>query len=121
PVLVHVNNLTQPLGHSTSGSHERYKSEDRLRYEQEADCIAHFIRWILENGISDEEQIAQLKQKAREYTIEKKNVAWNRVKTQMAEWKQKLQIVVNAMAEKEKAAFSTIVRELETTLNPGLS
>ena len=49
PVIVHVNELTQPLGHSTSGSHERYKSEERLKWEKDYDCIKKMRQWILDN------------------------------------------------------------------------
>ena len=50
PVLVHVIEVTQPQGHSTSGSHERYKSKERLQFEHDFDCNVHFKKWILENG-----------------------------------------------------------------------
>ena len=54
PVLVHVTELTQPLGHSTSGSHERYKSKERLDWEIENDCNKKMREWILSNGFSVE-------------------------------------------------------------------
>ncbi|TCI91826.1 alpha-ketoacid dehydrogenase subunit alpha/beta [Tenacibaculum sp. M341] len=54
PVLIHVKELTQPQGHSTSGSHERYKSKDRLQWEQEFDCITQMRKWILEFELTDE-------------------------------------------------------------------
>ena len=57
PVLVHVTELTQPLGHSTSGSHERYKSKQRLQWEKEHDCNLKFREWIISNGISNEESL----------------------------------------------------------------
>ena len=50
PVLVHITELTQPLGHSSSGSHERYKSAKRLAWEKEYDCISQFKNWILNNS-----------------------------------------------------------------------
>ena len=52
--MIHVTELTQPLGHSTSGSHERYKSKERLNWEKNHDCNLKFREWILSNGISDE-------------------------------------------------------------------
>ena len=57
PVLVHVTELTQPQGHSTSGSHERYKSEDRLAWEQNHDCLRTFKQWILENKVCSLEEL----------------------------------------------------------------
>ena len=55
PVLIHVKELTQPQGHSTSGSHERYKSEERLEWEREFDCIAQMRKWILEFELTDDQ------------------------------------------------------------------
>ncbi len=55
PVLIHVKELTQPQGHSTSGSHERYKSPERLQWEQDFDCITKMRAWILEFELNDEE------------------------------------------------------------------
>ena len=60
PVLLHVNEMTQPLGHSTSGSHERYKSKDRLAWELEYDCISQFRSFILANQLADEATLDQL-------------------------------------------------------------
>jgi len=60
PVIVHVVELTQPQGHSTSGSHERYKSEERLNWERSNDCNVKFRAWILENNIATEEELKAL-------------------------------------------------------------
>ena len=60
PIIIHVKELTQPLGHSTSGSHERYKTEKRLLWENKYDCLSKFREWILANKIVDEIQIKQL-------------------------------------------------------------
>ena len=59
PVLVHVTELTQPLGHSTSGSHERYKSKERLEWERENDCNKKMREWILSNGFSVEKDLIE--------------------------------------------------------------
>ena len=60
PVLVHVTELTQPLGHSTSGSHERYKSKERLDWERENDCNKKMREWILSNGFSVEKDLIEI-------------------------------------------------------------
>src|SRR5256714_2490668 len=57
PALIHVTEMTQPQGHSTSGSHERYKSKERLRFEAEYDCVARMRDWIIESGIASESQL----------------------------------------------------------------
>ncbi len=59
PALVHVTEATQPLGHSTSGSHERYKSAERLNWEKEFDCLVQFRKWILAEGLASEKQLDQ--------------------------------------------------------------
>jgi 2-oxoisovalerate dehydrogenase E1 component len=81
PVLVHVKEVNQPQGHSTSGSHERYKSEDRLKWESEYDCIQKFKEWILAFNadgltISNEAEIEQIQKEAKERVREAKNAAW---------------------------------------------
>ena len=65
PVIIHVKELTQPLGHSTSGSHERYKSEKRLTWENKYDCLSKFREWILANKIVNEIEINQLEVDAK--------------------------------------------------------
>tara|TARA_Y100000991_G_scaffold215425_1_gene205816 strand:- start:2778 stop:5174 length:2397 start_codon:yes stop_codon:yes gene_type:complete len=66
PVIIHVNELTQPLGHSTSGSHERYKSKERLEWEKEYDCIKKFREWILENKIVTSKELDKIESDSKE-------------------------------------------------------
>jgi 2-oxoisovalerate dehydrogenase E1 component len=77
PVLIHVIELTQPLGHSTSGSHERYKSKDRLQWEKDHDCNLKLREWIISNGISDEESLNAMESEIKSNIKEAKNKAWN--------------------------------------------
>ena len=65
PVLVHVKELTQPLGHSTSGSHERYKSKKRLECEKEFDCNSKMREWIITNQISDEKELKSIEESVK--------------------------------------------------------
>ncbi|MDD2984065.1 MAG: thiamine pyrophosphate-dependent enzyme [Crocinitomicaceae bacterium] len=81
PVLVHVQEVNQPQGHSTSGSHERYKSEERLRWETEFDCLAKFKEWILSfevqgTKIASAEELEVLEKEAKEKVRDSKNKAW---------------------------------------------
>ncbi len=76
PVLVHVEELTQPQGHSTSGSHERYKSKDRLEWEADFDCLLKMREWILANEISTEEQLNQIENEAKEAVKIARTDAW---------------------------------------------
>ena len=76
PVLIHVKELTQPLGHSTSGSHERYKSNERLEWEKEFDCNSMMRKWIIENGIANEEELLALENEIRKDIRLAKQNAW---------------------------------------------
>src|SRR5690625_6393471 len=78
PALIHVMDMTQPLGHSTSGSHERYKSKERLEWERENDCIVKFDEWIIQNELASAEELEQLKLEAVRVAREAKNNAWNK-------------------------------------------
>ena len=76
PVLIHVTELTQPQGHSTSGSHERYKSEDRLQWERDNDCNKRFREWILENNIAVEDDLLILEKNIKKEVRVAKKEAW---------------------------------------------
>lgn len=81
PVLVHVKEVNQPQGHSTSGSHERYKSEERLQWETDFDCLQKFKEWILNfnsNGaiIATDEELETIQKAAKTSVREQKNAAW---------------------------------------------
>jgi pyruvate/2-oxoglutarate/acetoin dehydrogenase E1 component/TPP-dependent pyruvate/acetoin dehydrogenase alpha subunit len=77
PVLIHVKELTQPQGHSTSGSHERYKNADRLAWETEFDCLKQMKKWFVENGFSTEETLDSIASQAKKDVLEGKKAAWN--------------------------------------------
>jgi len=76
PALFHVDDVTQPQGHSTSGSHERYKTPERLEWEREWDCVKKFKEWIIDNSLGDEEAMNEIENGAKEFVRESKNHAW---------------------------------------------
>ncbi len=76
PVIIHVTQLTQPQGHSTSGSHERYKSPERLQWEKEHDGIVKMRQWILENELADEETLDQIENEAKKIAKQAAKTAW---------------------------------------------
>ncbi|WP_118974121.1 alpha-ketoacid dehydrogenase subunit alpha/beta [Taibaiella koreensis] len=78
PALFHVQEVTQPQGHSTSGSHERYKSRERLEWEKEMDCVKKLREFILENAIANEEELVAVEEKAKDYARTCKQDAWNK-------------------------------------------
>jgi pyruvate/2-oxoglutarate/acetoin dehydrogenase E1 component len=77
PVLIHVKELTQPQGHSTSGSHERYKNAERLAWETEFDCLKQMKKWLVENGFSTDENLDSIASQAKKDVLEGKKAAWN--------------------------------------------
>ena len=76
PCLVHVTELTQPQGHSTSGSHERYKSAERLEWEQAFDCNLKMREWLLQSGIAEEEELTDLEKEAKDFVRQEQRRAW---------------------------------------------
>jgi pyruvate/2-oxoglutarate/acetoin dehydrogenase E1 component/TPP-dependent pyruvate/acetoin dehydrogenase alpha subunit len=78
PALFHVEEVTQPQGHSTSGSHERYKTPERLAWEREWDCNRKFREWILANALADEESLSDIEMEAKRSVIESRKVAFER-------------------------------------------
>src|SRR5690554_6111536 len=77
PVLIHVQELTQPQGHSTSGSHERYKNEERLKWEVDFDCIRQMKLWMLASDIASEEELNEMHEEIKKQVLEGKKNAWN--------------------------------------------
>ncbi len=76
PSIVHVVDMTQPTGHSTSGSHERYKSAERLQWEKDYDCLLQFAKWIVNNKIATQEELDNILQEIKESVKQSKKEAW---------------------------------------------
>jgi pyruvate/2-oxoglutarate/acetoin dehydrogenase E1 component/TPP-dependent pyruvate/acetoin dehydrogenase alpha subunit len=76
PAIIHVHELTQPQGHSTSGSHERYKSEERLTWEAEFDCLVKFREWIIESKLASANELDQIEDEERNQVEETRKEAW---------------------------------------------
>ncbi len=120
PILVHVEEVTQPQGHSTSGSHERYKSKERLDWESEFDPIAKFREWILEKELANEAELDEIHIQAKNEVKEAKKSAWN---TYLASIKNELaevaEIIGTMAAESGDAeALESIQKELKATMDP---
>ena len=90
PVLVHVTEVTQQLGHSTSGSHERYKSPERLAFEQEYDCNRRFGEYLVREGIATPEQLAALETRANDDVDEQVAEAWAAVRARANAYRDEL-------------------------------
>ena len=131
PVLIHVKELTQPQGHSTSGSHERYKSKERLNWEKEHDCIAKMREWILdfeletEDGevlrfVDSEEDLIILEKQAKKEVVNAKRNAWNaylnEIKSEVADLAQILE--KTASKSKNGTFISKYKKDLITNVEP---
>lgn len=120
PVLFHVEELTQPQGHSTSGSHERYKSKDRLAFEQEYDCIAQFKKWITENAIASIDELDAIENQAKEAVKQARRKAWDDflgpIKKQVAEAAALLSDIANST--EHKATIESIKTNLVALPDP---
>jgi len=114
PVLIHVTELTQPQGHSTSGSHERYKTEERLIWERENDCNKRFREWILSNKIAEEEELLVLEKKIKlEIRMARKD-AWSEFLNPHKEAKKAIVSLLDAAAtaSSNKAFITKIKNDL---------
>ncbi|MDX1617540.1 MAG: thiamine pyrophosphate-dependent enzyme [Balneolaceae bacterium] len=76
PVLIHVQEVTQPQGHSTSGSHERYKSEKRLEWEEKYCCISQMKKWIIREKMASKKELEEIEEEAKEFVKNEQNAAW---------------------------------------------
>jgi pyruvate/2-oxoglutarate/acetoin dehydrogenase E1 component/TPP-dependent pyruvate/acetoin dehydrogenase alpha subunit len=125
PVLVHVKEVNQPQGHSTSGSHERYKNEERLKWESEFDCINKFREWILAfnadgNTLASAEELDTISKEAKSFVNEQKKEAWNlflqETKSELEEATKLLEAV--ASASSKSAFIQKEIDHLAKTINP---
>lgn len=90
PVMVHVTELTQPLGHSSSGSHERYKSKERLEWEKEYDCNLKMREWILNEGLAKEAELIKMEEAALKEVRAAKRASWEAYQAPIFKQKAKL-------------------------------
>lgn len=97
PVIFHVEELTQPQGHSTSGSHERYKSPERLAWEKEWDCIKKMRDWILENALADEATLATIENDAKRHVKEARDRVWQEYISPIKQQVQQTQAVIESL------------------------
>ncbi|MFD2287830.1 transketolase [Pedobacter petrophilus] len=114
PVFIHVTELTQPQGHSTSGSHERYKSKDRLTWESEYDCLLKMREWMLESAIATEEEIADTEKKAKVFVRNAQKEAWNEFLDSIKPEQKKVIDLISALAQ-HQPELAKIAAQLSAT------
>jgi pyruvate/2-oxoglutarate/acetoin dehydrogenase E1 component/TPP-dependent pyruvate/acetoin dehydrogenase alpha subunit len=120
PVLIHVNELTQPQGHSTSGSHERYKSKERLAWEIDFDCLTKMRQWMIENNIFTDEEAKSIEKDIKKQVRLGKQNAWaSFVKPQKEEQNQVVALLKSAAEKSNNKAFiNKLSDELEVIKEP---
>lgn len=125
PVLVHVKEVNQPQGHSTSGSHERYKSEDRLQWEQDFDCLQKFKSWILKfeiggSKLATEDELNEIHENAKKEVRDAKNAAWKALTADIQLDLNSAVEVLQKVAEQStnKVFVEKEIADLKSTMNP---
>lgn len=120
PVLIHVDQMTQPQGHSTSGSHERYKSKERLQWEKDWDCIVKFRDYIISNDIANDDALDQIESEAKAEVKRQKDAAWNEFSGEIKKEIQEVVQLLKTTAEKStrKVVLLQMAEDLIKTLNP---
>lgn len=117
PALFHVEEITQPQGHSTSGSHERYKTTERLAWEKEWDCLKQMREWLIENNLAEEEELTAIEEKAVQHVREGKQKAWEKYMQPIKEKVEEAITVLNEAAE-QHPGFASFSKELVALREP---
>jgi pyruvate/2-oxoglutarate/acetoin dehydrogenase E1 component/TPP-dependent pyruvate/acetoin dehydrogenase alpha subunit len=117
PAVFHVEEITQPQGHSTSGSHERYKGVERLAWEKEWDCLRQFKSWILSNALADEAELEQVETEAKEQVKQGKQRAWEKYNEPIAQQVATTQQLLDNIKEGHPA-IQEIITGLATNKEP---
>ncbi len=115
PTLIHIEEVTQPQGHSTSGSHERYKNAKRLAWEEQYDGNHQFRNWILQEGIATEDQLITIEKNAKKEALEGKKEAWHNYYFSVQEVYEELKEIYQVIAQKSND--NTRIKEITSHLH----
>jgi pyruvate/2-oxoglutarate/acetoin dehydrogenase E1 component len=100
PAIMHINELTQPQGHSTSGSHERYKTPERLQWERDFDCLKKFREWIEAQGIAEPKELDEMEAEDRRQVEEIRKQAWQAYLAPIQEERRHVAGLIDQIAER---------------------
>ena len=115
PVMIHVTEMTQPQGHSTSGSHERYKTKERLAWEAEHDCLLQMRQWIIDSSIAEDEELVALEKAAKTDVRNCQKAAWAEFSSKIKKDADRVVELLMACPEEEVQA---IAKALQSTTDP---
>ncbi len=120
PVLIHVTEITQPQGHSTSGSHERYKSADRLAWEAEHDCLLQMRNWMVSSAIITEQELDELEENAKKHVRAAQREAWNELLAEIkAELDEAASLIDQLAQHSSVQQLRDIASDLRACVDPG--
>ena len=121
PVLIHVTEMTQPQGHSTSGSHERYKTKERLAWEDEHDCLLKMRQWMIASAIITEPEIDELETVAKKYVRDCQREVWNELGDQIRSELNEAAGLIEKLAEDvpDSEPLQKIATSLHECVDPG--
>ena len=120
PVLLHVEEMTQPQGHSTSGSHERYKSKERLQWENDWDCILKFKEYIISSGYATIDHLDEIEAAVKVEVKRQKDAAWAAFSGEIKSELEEVLSLIRSTAEKSsrKVLLIQLADDLKKTINP---
>ena len=114
--------MTQPQGHSTSGSHERYKTKERLQWENDYDCIELFKEWLIANSIASEDELTQMRADIKKEVSKQKNLAWKAYQNPILEELNQAVVLLDKLIEESpNGVFIKPIKEkleFDAKLNP---
>jgi len=120
PVLFHIQEITQPQGHSTSGSHERYKGKERMEWEAEFDCNLKFREWLLANAIATTEELDELEENAKKHARDSKKAAWDAFNNEIKQEINTVSAYIDFIAAESENPDKVLAlkKELQTAIDP---
>jgi pyruvate/2-oxoglutarate/acetoin dehydrogenase E1 component/TPP-dependent pyruvate/acetoin dehydrogenase alpha subunit len=121
PVLIHVTEMTQPQGHSTSGSHERYKSKDRLAWEDEHDCLYQMRKWMIASAVATEAEMDELEATAKKHVRECQREVWNQLSGEIVNELNEAVALIETLAQHVDAyeELKAVATTLRDCVDPG--
>jgi len=121
PVLIHVTEMTQPQGHSTSGSHERYKTKERLAWEDEHDCLLQMRKWMIASAIASDTEMDELEADAKKYVRECQRQVWNELSDEIRLELNEAAALIEKLAQyvPAKEELRAVVLSLRECVDPG--
>ncbi|MCB0567071.1 MAG: transketolase [Phaeodactylibacter sp.] len=120
PALFHIQEVTQPQGHSTSGSHERYKTKERLQWEKEKDCILLMAEWMIKEGLATQEELDKIRKEAKTYVKQCRDRAWKAFNAPIKESLKSLQAIYSRIPS-DGGEVDAIQKELKSLTAPLIS